>query len=98
MEAHLRHLRGRLGAIRGDDAQQVEDDLRAAVDAFAAYGSPPLTARAEESLGRWLAEQGRSEEADEFLAAARAGYEALGAHGWLAAMDAQPAFVESSRP
>ncbi|MET0740560.1 MAG: adenylate/guanylate cyclase domain-containing protein [Candidatus Nanopelagicales bacterium] len=98
LDAHLRHLRGRLRAARDEDAQQVEDDLRAAVDGFTAYGSPPLTARAEETLGRWLVEQGRSDEANEHLSAARAGYEALGAHGWLAAMETRSSLVGTPRP
>ena len=86
--AHLHRLRGLLGARRGDDPAVVEHDLRRASQLFEDYGSPPFTARAEHSLGRWLAQQGRSDDAEHHLSNARGRYEALNAHGWLAAMEA----------
>ncbi|MET0740559.1 MAG: adenylate/guanylate cyclase domain-containing protein [Candidatus Nanopelagicales bacterium] len=86
--AHLHRLRGLLGGRRGDDPSRVESDLRQAIKLFTDYGSPPFVARAEESLGRFLAGQGRADEGEHHLSNARARYEALGAHGWLAAMDA----------
>jgi class 3 adenylate cyclase/tetratricopeptide (TPR) repeat protein len=86
--AHLHRLRGVLGATRSDDAATVERDLRQAVQLFDAYGSPPFAARSEESLGRFLADQGRTDEAEHHRSNARTRYQALGARGWLAAMDA----------
>ena len=86
--AHLHRLRGLLGDRRGDDAATVEDDLNQAVQLFDDYGSPPFAARAEESLGRFLADQGRTDDAEQHLSKARTRYQALGADGWLASMDA----------
>jgi hypothetical protein len=88
LEAHLHRLRGLLGARRGDDPAVVEQDLQRAVQLFGDYGSPPFVARVEDSLGRWLAQQGRIDDAEHHLSNARGRYEALNAHGWLAAMEA----------
>ena len=85
LEAYLHLLRGLLAAARGLD-DEAEPDLRRAVDLFAAYGSPPLHGKAEESFGRWLRAQGR-DEAETHLAAARSIFESLGAEGWLDRLD-----------
>jgi len=53
--AHLRHLRGLIGFARGDNASEIEADLRAGVAALADFGGVGWSARAEEGLGRWLA-------------------------------------------
>jgi class 3 adenylate cyclase/tetratricopeptide (TPR) repeat protein len=97
LSAHLHAGRGRWAAARGDEPQAIEHDLRAAVELFTTYGSPPLVGQAEEFLGRWLVGQRQPAAAAEHLARARVGFEELGALGWLAAMDAQPVLAESSR-
>jgi class 3 adenylate cyclase/tetratricopeptide (TPR) repeat protein len=87
VRAHLLNLRGLVGAARGDDAAQVEDDLRAGLRALAEFGAVGWSARAEEDLGRWLLAQGRAGDSAVHLEQARATYAEIGAHGWLAQLD-----------
>jgi class 3 adenylate cyclase len=85
---HLR-LRGLQRALRGDEPELVEADLRAAVTALTGFGAVGWAARAEQDLARWLTEQGRASEAQEFVDRARTTYLEIGAHGWLEKLDAQ---------
>jgi len=87
VSAHLHRLRGLLGVARGDDPAVVESDLRAGIAMLTDLGIVGLAARAEEDLARWLRHQGRGEEADQLVDHARATYQRIGAHGWLAALD-----------
>jgi hypothetical protein len=96
VRAHWLRLRGRLGALRGDDPQTVEGDLRAGIVELDAYGAVGYRGRAQEELGRWLLSQGRGTEAAPLLEAARATYEEIGAAGWLARLDAARATVPSA--
>jgi hypothetical protein len=84
VRAHLLNLRGLVGPGRGERPEVIEADLRAAVDAFAKFGSLGWQARAEADLGRWLTTQGRLDEAAAALAHAAQTYEEIGALGWLA--------------
>ena len=67
---------------------QVETPLRAALDDARSWGSPVLAARCSGELGAFLVDQGRGEEAEPLLAAARAEYERLGADAWLRELEA----------
>jgi tetratricopeptide (TPR) repeat protein len=87
VSAHLLNLRGVVGALRGDDAVQVEADLRAGVAALEQFGAIGLSARAEEDLGRWLVAQGRTTEGMAALDHARDIYRQIGAVGWAALLD-----------
>ena len=80
---HLRLGRALVAAAADDDAATIEADFRAAVEEFDAYGSPPYLGTANEEFGRWLADQGRAEEAATYLAAAERIYTQLGATAWL---------------
>ena len=53
--------------------------MRAALDDARSWGSPVLAARCQAELGTFLVGQGRAEEAEPYLAAARTEYERLGA-------------------
>ncbi len=88
VRAHWMRLRGLFGALRGDDPEAIEADLRAGIAELDAYGAVGYRARAQEELGRWLSSQGRGTEAVPLLEAARATYEEIGAAGWLARLDA----------
>ena len=81
------HLRGIVGAARGDEPTVVEADLRGGLAALAGFGAVGWAARAEEDLGRWLASQGRADEAEMALQHARDSYREIGATGWLARLD-----------
>jgi hypothetical protein len=85
--AQQRRLRGLVGVARGDEPAAVEADLRDGVRLLGDFGWLTALGPAQEELGRWLAEQGRTDEADEMLAAARATYEQIGATGWLARLE-----------
>ncbi len=87
VRAQWRRLRGLLGALRGDEAAQVESDLRAGVDLQGEFGAIGLQARAREDLARWLVSQDRAAEARPLVASALATYDQMGAHGWLARLD-----------
>jgi tetratricopeptide (TPR) repeat protein len=92
--AQQRRLRGLVGAARGDDAATVETDLREGVRLLGDFGWLTALGPAQEELGRWLAEQGRTEESIEMLAAARATYEQISAPGWIAHLEqSAPAHV-----
>ena len=91
--AHLLHLRGLVGSLRGDDAATVEADLRAGVAALADFGAVGWSARAEEDLARWLVDQGRAGDAQPHFEHARAAYEQIGAVGWLRTLDASNALL-----
>jgi hypothetical protein len=88
VHAQYRRLLGLVGAARGDDPAGVEGDLRAGIAGLASFGAVGLRARAEEELGRWLAAQGRDDEAVPLLTSARATYDEIGATGWRARVDA----------
>ncbi len=81
-------LRGLVAALRGDAPSVVEADLRAGIEALDEVGAIGMRAQAQEDLARWLVEQGRTSDAERFVALARATYEQIGAHGWLTRLDA----------
>ena len=83
VNAQYLRLRGLLGAARGDDPAIVEADLRAGVAALVDFGAVVHAGRACEELGRWLAANGRPDDAEQALAQARSTYERIGAAGWL---------------
>lgn len=83
-QAHLHVFRALLAAAEGGDPAEVEAGFRRGIAALDAYGAPPLRARAEEELGRWLLAQGRAAEAELALDAARTTYTQLGARTWVA--------------
>ncbi len=85
--AQLRNLRGLIGSARGDNASEIEADLRADVAALADFGGVGWSARAEEDLGRWLVTQGRCSDAEMPLGHAREVYREVDADGWLARLD-----------
>ena len=85
--AQWHRLRGLVAAARGEDPQTAEAELRAGVDALAAFGASGFQAQAEEELARWLVLQDRGDEAAPLLAAARATYVTLGAAGWRDKLD-----------
>jgi hypothetical protein len=86
--AQLLRLTGRVGAARGDDPASVEDPFRRGIAALDAFGAVGERACAQEELARWLVDQGRPDEAEPLLAAARSTYADIGALGWLARLDA----------
>jgi class 3 adenylate cyclase/predicted ATPase len=86
--AQYQRLSGLVGAVRGDAPEQIETHLRAGISALDAFGAVGLRAQSEEELGRWLAEQGRDEDAAAMLGNARRTYADIGATGWLARLDA----------
>ncbi len=85
---HLR-LHGLQRALRKDPPDLVEGDLRAGVDALRTFGAIGWAGRAEQDLARWLFDQDRSAEAQEFVDRARTTYLEIGAHGWLERLDAE---------
>jgi hypothetical protein len=89
VQAQFMRLRALVATRRGGDVSQVESDLRAAIDALAKYGATGHAACAEEELGRWLAAQGRLDEAGAHLENAREAYTRIGATGWLNALPAE---------
>ena len=89
VRAQHARLRGLLRALRGDDPDLVEADLRAGIVALEEFGLRTALGRAQEELGRWLTSQGRDDEGQDLLAAAAETYRAIGAHGWLAALTDQ---------
>jgi class 3 adenylate cyclase/tetratricopeptide (TPR) repeat protein len=86
--AEWRWLRGLVAALRGDDPEQVESDLRRGIVELEAFGARGLRTQAQEDLARWLVEQGRAPEARELVELARATYMEMGADGWLQKLDA----------
>jgi hypothetical protein len=97
--AHLHHLKGVVGALRGDASEQVEADLRAGVTALNDLGAVGLSAKAEEDLGRWLCAQGRTDAGETALARAADVYREIGATGWLSTLNEwrRPSVAASSR-
>ena len=89
LAAQLANLRGLVAAARGDDPAAIEADLRAGVAGLDTFGAVGLAARAKEDLARWLAAQGRGDEAAELREQARATYQEIGAMGWLTQLDKQ---------
>ena len=80
-------LRGFTAALRGDRADEVERELRAGLDALDAFGAVGLLARGQESVARWLIDQGRPGDASPLMESARASYAQIGAVGWLQQLD-----------
>ncbi len=74
--------RALLGSQTDADPDQVEAELRAALDDARAWRAEPWVARAMAELGIWLSRHGREEEAAEPLRVAREEYAALGAARW----------------
>jgi len=93
--AQLARLRGQVRALLRDDPVLVEGDLRAGVSALTRFGARCEAARAWEELGDWLLTQGRAREADEAYDEALSGYEAVGATGWLRALQERRAAARS---
>ncbi len=89
LAAHLANLRGLVAAARGDDPAAIEADLRAGVAGLDDFGAVGLAARAKEDLARWLAAQGRGDEAADLREQARSTYQEIGALGWLTQLDTQ---------
>ena len=77
-------FRGLLALARGEDP---ESHLREAEAALTPYAAPYLLARTRLELGRWLHQQGRTDEAAPLLALARPVFEQLGAEPSLAELD-----------
>jgi class 3 adenylate cyclase/predicted ATPase len=91
LTAHVLLHRGSLHLIAGADPATVEMELRAAVEAFQTFDSPPYRARAEALLGSWLRRQGRTDDAAPLVAAARRTFTELGATRWLDELDHEAA-------
>jgi hypothetical protein len=66
---------------------EVEEQYTTALREYDAWGSPVYVARAQAAYGTWLSRQGRIEEAEPLLGAARETYDALGAVAWLAELE-----------
>jgi hypothetical protein len=84
LAAQMLRLEGLLKQARGGDPER---ELRQAVVALGDFGLVPDLARTQHVLAGWLVDQGRTEEAAPFAAAARATYERLGATAWLAELE-----------
>ena len=72
-----------LGRTPEASAPEVERLLREAVELYATWGSLPYEAQARGELGGWLARQGRPDEAEPLLDAARSRLREIGAVRWL---------------
>ncbi len=86
--AQWHRFRGLVEAARGGDPFVVESELMAGIDALAALGAVGYRAKAQAELGTWLIGQGRAAEAQSLLEAARLTFREIGAHGWLADLEA----------
>jgi class 3 adenylate cyclase/tetratricopeptide (TPR) repeat protein len=82
---------GALLALRsgGADPEVVERDLREGIAVLEKVGATVWRAHAQEDLGRWLLDEGRADEAEAQLDAARSTYRELGATAWLARVEAE---------
>ena len=87
VSAEWHWLRGLVRALRGDDATVVERELRTGIAELDAFGAVGMRAQAQEDLARWLVAEGRADEAEPLVAAARSTYAAIGARGWLTRLD-----------
>ena len=90
VRAYHARLRALIAMDQGGAPDEVEVAFRQAIELFEQWGSPPESARTQYDLGLWLSEQGRSEEGEQLMAAARATYAHLGAAGRLEGLVAQP--------
>jgi class 3 adenylate cyclase/tetratricopeptide (TPR) repeat protein len=93
LAAHLPRLRGTIEAADPNselDPEAIDKDLRDAIAALDDLGVVPDRARAQATLGRWLAGQGRQAEAEPYLAAARQTFTELRANAWLRDLDGTP--------
>jgi class 3 adenylate cyclase/tetratricopeptide (TPR) repeat protein len=84
---HRQLGRALVGAAERGDPVAIESDFRGAVTAFEAFGSPVYLGQANEEFAGWLVGQGRHDEAQTLLSAARDIYAGLGAPAWLARLD-----------
>jgi hypothetical protein len=90
----LRCLSLRFRARLGDEP---DDRFRAAAAISREYGMTLVSAQIEVEHAEWLLCEGRTEEADELLAEARAVFERVGAQPWLERIDAAaPASVATT--
>ncbi len=87
LRAYERTFRGLLGLRKGVEVEAAEAEARLGISNLETYGATPDRALAQEDLGRWLVEQGRSLDAEPLLEAARATFTELGATAWLARLD-----------
>ncbi len=95
VRAEWRWLRALVAGLRRDDAAAVEVDFRAGIASLDELGAVGMRAQAQEDFARWLAAQGRTDEARAFVERARSTYDAIGARGWRARLDAlTPAAVD----
>jgi hypothetical protein len=74
----------RAGAV---DPAAVEGDLRAGIQVLSKSGVAVWRAWAEEDLGRFLLDQGRTEEGQMLLKSARETFDRIGAAAWVARVD-----------
>jgi tetratricopeptide (TPR) repeat protein len=95
LQGHRALLEAVDSARHGPDGE-TEEFFRQAIGCYDAWGSPVYAARGRAAYGAWLHKQGREEEAEPLLAAARATYAELGAVAWLAELDDQLRQVETS--
>jgi tetratricopeptide (TPR) repeat protein len=96
IEAQLPRLRGSIEALDPQsevDAATIEADLSAGIAALDDFGAIPDRARGQATLGLWLIRQGRTSEAAEHLAAARATFTDLQATAWLRDLESATALA-----
>ena len=86
--AQWHRLRGLVAAAKGDSSAFVETELRRGIAALEEFGAVGYSAQAQEDLARWLRDQGRPDDAEPLVRAARATYVTMGAVGWLKRLDA----------
>jgi hypothetical protein len=91
LAAELPRLQGTVDAL--DPAStaspaEVETQLLRGIELLDEFGAVPARARAQATLGAWLARQDRPQEAAQYLAAARETFTELRATAWLRELDA----------
>jgi hypothetical protein len=84
---HLARFAGRWAMRHDGDPPEVEEQLRLAVDHYDRWGSRVFGARAAADLGIWLVTQGRSDEGEPLLEAARSTFSDVGAAAWVAELE-----------